>query len=131
MELNRRLKMFKSILEFFGIYAKEVKSEVTKVVEEVETEVKKEVEILKKSSHCGCGRSPTGSCLGLHKLSEEEWLVHEVNPNRIVAAVKDEVKKVKKAATDELKEVEKKIEDAINDTVAEIKKVKKSKAKKA
>ena len=38
---------------------------------------------------CGCGRSPTGSCVGLHKLTAEEWAVHEQNPNRVaeVAAV--------------------------------------------
>lgn len=22
---------------------------------------------------CGCGRSPTGNCIGWHKLSEEEY----------------------------------------------------------
>jgi hypothetical protein len=22
---------------------------------------------------CGCGRSPTGKCLGLHTLSEQQW----------------------------------------------------------
>lgn len=22
---------------------------------------------------CGCGRSPTGFCTGLHNLSDEEW----------------------------------------------------------
>lgn len=22
---------------------------------------------------CGCGRSPTGKCLGLHALSEQAW----------------------------------------------------------
>lgn len=31
---------------------------------------------------CGCGRSKTGYCVGLHKLSEEEWAVHEDNPNK-------------------------------------------------
>ena len=23
--------------------------------------------------NCGCGRSPTGKCIGWHKLSEEEY----------------------------------------------------------
>ena len=23
---------------------------------------------------CGCGRSPTGKCIGLHSLTEQEWL---------------------------------------------------------
>jgi hypothetical protein len=22
---------------------------------------------------CGCGRSPTGKCIGLHGLTEDEW----------------------------------------------------------
>ena len=31
---------------------------------------------------CGCGRSSTGFCVGLHQLSDEEWAVHEDHPNR-------------------------------------------------
>lgn len=23
---------------------------------------------------CGCGRSPTGKCIGLHSLSEQAWI---------------------------------------------------------
>lgn len=23
---------------------------------------------------CGCGRSPTGKCIGLHTLSEQAWI---------------------------------------------------------
>ena len=34
------------------------------------------------AAKCGCGRSQTGYCVGLHKLSEEEWAVHEDNPNK-------------------------------------------------
>lgn len=26
---------------------------------------------------CGCGRSTTGECVGLHKLTTEEWLKKE------------------------------------------------------
>ena len=31
---------------------------------------------------CGCGRSPTGFCVGLHKLSPEAWAAKqaEINP---------------------------------------------------
>jgi CDGSH-type Zn-finger protein len=32
---------------------------------------------------CGCGRSESGFCVGLHKLSEEEWAVHDANPKKI------------------------------------------------
>lgn len=35
---------------------------------------------------CGCGRSPTGYCVGLHKLTQEEWAVHPDNPVKPVAA---------------------------------------------
>lgn len=33
---------------------------------------------------CGCGRSPTGFCVGLHKLSADEWAVHADNPNKVI-----------------------------------------------
>lgn len=42
---------------------------------------------------CGCGRSTTGFCVGLHKLSEQEWAVHADNPNKAVAAKTDKPKK--------------------------------------
>lgn len=29
---------------------------------------------------CGCGRSQSGLCTGLHNLSLEEWAVHADNP---------------------------------------------------
>jgi hypothetical protein len=119
--------------ELFGIGLKGAKAEAAKI----EEAVKNEIEVIKKSSECGCGRSPTGSCLGLHKLTEAEWLIHEVNPNRVIEAVtevvevtKAKAKKVIKEVDKELKEVEQKIEAAINETIAEVKKVKKTKAKK-
>lgn len=31
-------------------------------------------------AQCGCGRSPTGICVGLHKLTADEWAVHADNP---------------------------------------------------
>ena len=36
---------------------------------------------------CGCGRSPTGVCVGLHKLSADEWAVHADNPVKAAPAV--------------------------------------------
>jgi hypothetical protein len=35
---------------------------------------------------CGCGRSPTGFCVGLHKLTAEEWAVSDQNPNKVSVA---------------------------------------------
>lgn len=37
---------------------------------------------------CGCGRSTTGFCVGLHKLTAEEWAVHSDNPNKAAPAPK-------------------------------------------
>jgi hypothetical protein len=31
---------------------------------------------------CGCGRSESGLCVGLHRLSEEEWAKHDANPKK-------------------------------------------------
>jgi len=33
---------------------------------------RKEV-VMSESRKCGCGRSPTGNCVGWHSLSEEEY----------------------------------------------------------
>ena len=32
-----------------------------------------EIERSKTMAECGCGRSPTGQCIGWHNLSEEEY----------------------------------------------------------
>ena len=41
---------------------------------------------------CGCGRSSTGYCVGLHKLTAEEWATHPDNPAK-PAVVKVSAKK--------------------------------------
>jgi hypothetical protein len=41
---------------------------------------------------CGCGRSTTGFCVGLHKLSADEWAVHADNPEKIVPSVQPKKK---------------------------------------
>ena len=48
----------------------------------VETPVVSEPQPIK----CGCGRSLSGYCIGLHKLSQVEWDAHEDNPNRPTVA---------------------------------------------
>ena len=39
-----------------------------------------------KENNCGCGRSPTGKCIGWHALSEEEYQKkkenYETNKNK-------------------------------------------------
>jgi len=42
---------------------------------------------------CGCGRSQSGLCVGLHKLTPEEWSVHSDNPNKVKPAKKAPAKK--------------------------------------
>ena len=34
---------------------------------------------MKEKNNCGCGRSPTGKCIGWHALSEEEYLKKKEN----------------------------------------------------
>ena len=45
---------------------------------------------------CGCGRSQSGNCVGLHKLTPEEWSVHADNPNKAPAAPKSKKTTAKK-----------------------------------
>jgi len=50
---------------------------------------------------CGCGRSSTGYCVGLHKLSPEAWASHPNNPDmvgKILAEPARPAKKPRKAA---------------------------------
>ena len=48
--------------------------------------------------NCGCGRSPTGYCVGLHKLSPEAWAEHADNPVKKVAEKPAKKPAVKKPA---------------------------------
>ena len=50
---------------------------------------------------CGCGRSPTGFCVGLHKLTAEEWAISDQNPNK--ASVADVTADNKAAAVAKVK----------------------------
>ena len=47
---------------------------------------------------CGCGRSPSGLCVGLHALSDAEWATNDANPNKVAKKPK-----VAKATTREQK----------------------------
>lgn len=73
--------MFKAIKEFFlGKPREETKVEEVPYKAEEPTPVK-----------CGCGRSPTGNCVGLHKLTADEWAVHADNPNKAQPVVESKV----------------------------------------
>ena len=48
---------------------------------------------------CGCGRSATGFCVGLHKLTPEQWATSTSNPDFVTKVVVPEpVKKPRKPA---------------------------------
>jgi hypothetical protein len=80
MEFN----MFKKIAKFFMPYQKvEVTSNLKMVEEPVKEEVIQSAEVIKGPVKCGCGRSPTGECVGLHALGQEEWNSHTMNPNKV------------------------------------------------
>jgi hypothetical protein len=34
---------------------------------------------------CGCGRSASGECVGLHRLSQEEWALVEAQREQLKA----------------------------------------------
>lgn len=95
--------MFTWIKEFFGIGLK--------IEQEVVAEVKKVEEKVAAAVKCGCGRSPTGFCVGLHKLSDEVWALHDLNPAKALQAAEEavvaEVKKVKGKAKDAVEKVKK------------------------
>ena len=54
----------------------------------LEAAEQKVAEIVEKAEapKCGCGRSPTGYCVGLHRLSDAEWAISDKNPNRVEVA---------------------------------------------
>lgn len=51
---------------------------------------------VKERPACGCGRSPSGYCVGLHNLSEEEWATSHHNPNAVHNSSTEKVSKVTK-----------------------------------
>ena len=63
------------------------------------------VDIAPQPVKCGCGRSSTGLCVGLHKLTAEEWAMHPDNPVKVKAKTKApaKAKAEKKPATPAMK----------------------------
>jgi hypothetical protein len=65
----------------------------------VETPVVTPIMVPPEPAKCGCGRSASGLCVGLHKLTAEEWSAHPDNPVKPVAEKAPEKKvPAKKAA---------------------------------
>jgi hypothetical protein len=79
--------MFQKIKEFlFGKLPVEQTppAPVEAVPYKVETPAPVAPVVTETAPKCGCGRSPTGLCVGLHKLSADEWAVHTDNPAKAV-----------------------------------------------
>jgi hypothetical protein len=80
--------MLKFIKSFFGKksqskYAHPLDAVTTPNVEapyKVEAPTVDAIVAAPEPAKCGCGRSPTGLCVGLHKLTAEEWASHSDNP---------------------------------------------------
>jgi hypothetical protein len=62
--------MLQFLKSFFGQAKPPVEPEVPKV----------ETPAPVAQSQCGCGRSASGLCVGLHKLTAEDWAAHPDNP---------------------------------------------------
>ena len=56
------------------------------------------VNAIAEPAKCGCGRSPSGYCVGLHKLTSEEWNKHPANPAPVVEAKTETKAAAKKPA---------------------------------
>lgn len=86
--------MLNFIKRFFGLQA----PEPTPV--EAPYKVETPPTLAPEPARCGCGRSQSGFCVGLHKLTPEEWATHPDNPNRAPEkkpAVKAKTARAKKA----------------------------------
>jgi hypothetical protein len=49
-------------------------------------------------ARCGCGRSQSGFCVGLHSLTPEQWAVHADNPKAAKSTAKKRTPAAKKEA---------------------------------
>lgn len=105
----------------------EVKVESSPVAE---TKAVESVNVIAEQVKCGCGRSPTGFCVGLHKLTAEEWANHSDNPNKVKQIV--EVVKTRKPRTTKPKtEVKTEVKTRGRKPAAKKSVAKKSRSKKA
>lgn len=74
--------MLKTLKKMFGIKPTEASKEVPYKVEAPL------VQLGPEPAKCGCGRSTSGLCVGLHALSESDWAVNDANPNKVIAEEK-------------------------------------------
>ena len=72
--------MLNFLKKLFGVY------EAPKAEAPYKVEAAPEVKA-PEPAKCGCGRSPSGYCVGLHALTTEAWAVHPDNPNKVEVKV--------------------------------------------
>jgi hypothetical protein len=104
--------MFKKIVEFFtgkkpeSKYAHPLDAVTTPAVPQAPYKLEPPAETTpipyvpaNEPPRCGCGRSATGYCVGLHKLTPEQWATSTSNPDYVTKVVVPEpVKKPRKPA---------------------------------
>ena len=96
--------MFKKIVEFFTGKKEPVAAPTAPVVtapyKVPEPAVTTPIPLVPANEppKCGCGRSSTGFCVGLHKLSPEAWAEHPNNPATVGKIVAEPAKPAKKPA---------------------------------
>ena len=97
----KEINMFSKIKEFlFGKKAEPVASETPYKLEPVPVI---EPAQAPATIPCGCGRSSSGFCVGLHNLSTEEWAVHPENKTVSAPAVAPVKKKTRSPAKEPVK----------------------------
>jgi hypothetical protein len=80
--------MFNKIKEFFLGKPKETAADANWPFPRADVDAKASTQ-----TKCGCGRSQSGFCVGLHSLTPEDWATHADNPNKPVAAKKPRARK--------------------------------------
>jgi len=124
--------MFNWIKNLLGIKTAVVEEEKKVKAEAMVTEVKAEVAAIvakaEEAIKCGCGRSPSGLCVGLHALPDDLWAVHADNPVKLVVK---EVAAVEEKAEEIVVKVAAKAKKNVTKAAAKVAKPRKAKAPKA
>lgn len=71
--------MLKALLDFLLNRKGHPVQTDTAVAAPYKVEIPGAVNAIAEPAKCGCGRSPTGNCVGYHKLTDTEWAAHADN----------------------------------------------------
>lgn len=86
------------MLRFFKSLFGKTTEPKTEAPYKVEAPVVDSMIIAPEPAKCGCGRSASGFCVGLHKLTAEEWAAHPDNPVKPVVEAAPAAKPAAKKA---------------------------------